>query len=83
MTLLCGWPDAGGDAANVEWVKTLWGRLTPHLPDRVYVNELHDEGGDRVRSAYGPSFARLASLKRQYDPDNVFRLNQNIQPASA
>ena len=45
----------------------------------MYVNFLGDEGADRVRAAYGEAnYARLVALKRQYDPENVFRVNQNI-----
>ena len=47
----------------------------------VYVNELQEEGADCVRDAYGPAFSRLAAIKRQDHPDNIFRLNQNIPPA--
>jgi FAD/FMN-containing dehydrogenase len=46
----------------------------------VYVNNLGDEGEDRVRAAYGENYERLAALKRKYDPDNLLRLNQNIRP---
>jgi len=48
----------------------------------VYVNFLVDEGGDRIRAAYpGQTWERLVDIKRRYDPDNVFRRNQNIPPA--
>jgi FAD/FMN-containing dehydrogenase len=46
----------------------------------VYVNNLGDEGPERVRAAYGENYSRLVALKRSYDPDNMFRANQNIDP---
>jgi FAD binding domain/Berberine and berberine like len=81
MTLLCGWDDPHQDQANIGWLRGLWDRLSPHLPSGVYVNELHEEGADRVRAAYGPAYQRLAQLKQKYDPQNLFCLNQNILPA--
>jgi FAD/FMN-containing dehydrogenase len=64
-----------------EWSRTLWTALQPYQRG-VYVNFLMDEGGQRVREAYGTTkYDRLRVLKRQYDPDNVFRHNQNIPPA--
>jgi hypothetical protein len=63
-----------------EWVRTFWSALEPHQMG-VYVNFLGDEGQERVRESYGPEkFARLQELKRRYDPDNFFRINQNIPP---
>jgi FAD/FMN-containing dehydrogenase len=62
------------------WTRALWQDLRPGLGG-VYVNFLEDEGDSRVREAYtSATYARLAAIKRRYDPTNVFRLNQNIQP---
>ena len=55
--------------------------MEPWAPGGVYVNELGEDEDDRVRLAYGSNYARLARVKRTYDPDNVFRLNSNILPA--
>jgi FAD/FMN-containing dehydrogenase len=64
-----------------EWVRGFWSALEPHFTT-VYVNFLMDEGEARVRQAYGPAkYDRLKALKRKVDPDNFFRLNQNIPPA--
>jgi FAD/FMN-containing dehydrogenase len=63
-----------------EWVREFWGALEPHHSS-VYVNFLMEEGEDRVREAYGAAkYERLKSLKRRYDPGNLFRRNQNIPP---
>jgi hypothetical protein len=64
-----------------EWVRDFWSALKPHHTSGVYVNFLMNEGEDRVREAYGTKkYDRLKALKRRYDPDNLFRLNQNIPP---
>jgi FAD/FMN-containing dehydrogenase len=71
---------ANGFDQEREWSRNFWSALEPHHTS-VYVNFLMDEGQDRVRQAYGPDrYDRLAKLKRRYDPDNLFRLNQNIPP---
>ena len=65
-----------------EWSRKFWSALEPYHTS-VYVNFLMDEGQQRVRDAYGPQkYDRLTALKRRYDPDNVFRLNQNIAPGT-
>jgi hypothetical protein len=51
------------------------------MADALYVNYIGDEGADGVRAAYGSKYERLAMLKAKYDPDNLFRMNQNIKPA--
>ena len=69
--------------AHEAWVTEFAAALRQGDPG-VYVNFLGDEGGTRVREAYpGPTWDRLAGVKRRYDPDNLFRLNQNIPPAAA
>jgi FAD/FMN-containing dehydrogenase len=73
-----------GDAArdeHVRWARECYAALEPFATGRTYVNFLADEGQQRVRAAYGEErYARLVALKRVHDPDNVFRLNQNIDP---
>jgi hypothetical protein len=69
-----------GFDAEREWARGLWSALEPHHQN-VYVNFLMDEGEERVRQAYGAEkYDRLKALKRKYDPENFFRLNQNISP---
>jgi FAD binding domain/Berberine and berberine like len=75
------WSDATDSDRNVEWTMTLFEAMQPHLEESVYVNNLGDEGADRVRAAYGQNHSRLAAVKRTYDPDNLFRANQNIDPS--
>jgi FAD binding domain/Berberine and berberine like len=74
---------AGRDGFDEErdWVRDFWSALEPHHTSGVYVNFLMNEGEDRVREAYGAQkYDRLKALKRRYDPDNLFQLNQNIPP---
>jgi hypothetical protein len=63
-----------------QWARNFWSALEPHHTS-VYVNFLMEEGEERIRQAYGAKkYDRLKALKRRYDPDNLFRLNQNIRP---
>src|SRR5262245_13250612 len=72
--------DPGADL-HVAWAKDFFDAMQQHAGGRVYVNFLGEEGGDRVRQAYGArNYERLVELKRAYDPTNFFRLNQNIDP---
>ena len=65
---------------SYQWVEDFFAAMRPLSTGRVYVNDLEDEGGDRVRAAYGDKYERLAQLKKKYDPENFFRSNQNIRP---
>ena len=62
------------------WVQSFWDAVRPHVRG-AYTNMLNDEENARVNEAYGPQYARLAALKRRFDPDNLFRLNPNVKPS--
>jgi FAD/FMN-containing dehydrogenase len=79
--ITCSTETADGFDEEREWVRNFWTALEP-WHTTVYVNFLMEEGGERIRSAYGTEkWDRLKALKRKYDPDNFFRLNQNIPPS--
>jgi FAD/FMN-containing dehydrogenase len=67
-----------------SWARNTWSAMRPHSTGGVYVNFLtEDEGDDRTLEAYGKEkYQRLAALKKKYDPQNIFRVNRNISPAS-
>ena len=78
----CGtaWADAAEDGERIAAARAYGAAVEP-FANGVYVNALGDEGQDGVRRAYSArKFARLVDLKRRYDPDNAFHLNQNIRP---
>lgn len=64
-----------------RWARDYWQALHPHSAGGAYVNFMMEEGDDRVRATYGANHRRLREIKRRYDPDNLFRVNQNIPPA--
>lgn len=73
------------DPANAEtlrsWSGDYWNATHPYSAGAAYVNFMMDEGQDRVRASYGPNYSRLSEIKAEYDPQNVFHINQNIRPA--
>jgi FAD/FMN-containing dehydrogenase len=76
------WKPGEPDEPNVTWVRNTWERIQPFAAGGLYVNEIgEDDGRDRVKQAYGVNYARLAAIKKKYDPTNLFRLNANIEPA--
>lgn len=78
------WRDPADDQRCIEWTRALFADLAPWATGGVYVNFMPDDetGQDRLRAAYGPHWNRLTRVKRRYDPENFFRMNQNIQPAA-
>jgi hypothetical protein len=76
-------PDDDTAQAHISWARTLADDMKPHTVEGVYLNYISDEGEERVRSTYGPAkYDRLVGLKDRWDPDNLFRLNQNIRPSN-
>ena len=80
LNLLGNWADASEDSANVSWVRSLFKKLRPSMTPGVYVNFMSGDEDDRVPEAYRERWERLVTVKSQYDPNNFFRLNQNIRP---
>jgi len=76
-------PEAGNADAIRNWTIDYHEALHPYSAGGAYVNMMMDEGEERVRASYRDNYGRLADVKRTYDPDNLFRINQNIRPASA
>ena len=76
------WPDPADNEANTKWVRDYWSAIHPYSgTDGGYVNFMGDDDQDRVEANYGGNYERLSKVKAKYDPDNLFHLNQNIQPA--
>ncbi len=76
-------PDPANARSISEWAKAYHDALHPYSAGGGYVNFMMDEGQSRVRASYGGNYERLAEIKGTYDPDNLFRVNQNILPARA
>ena len=73
------WTEPGMQDACIAWVRETWEAVSPYA-DGVYVNHLDHDDESRVRSAFGSNYDRLVEIKRKYDADNFFRLNNNIPP---
>jgi FAD/FMN-containing dehydrogenase len=81
VTSMTYWSQSDEHERHHAWIDS-WQELVRPLANGAYVNFLEEEGAARVHQAYPVhTYARLAAVKRRWDPDNVFRLNQNIEPA--
>jgi FAD/FMN-containing dehydrogenase len=74
------WDERKDDERCVAWARAFFQASAPYASDGAYVNFMTEEESDRVVAAYGANYDRLAQIKRQYDPGNLFHLNQNIKP---
>jgi FAD/FMN-containing dehydrogenase len=80
-TVIAGmWPDPADNQANIGWVRDYYDATAPLSEEGGYVNFMADDDQDRIRANYRGNYERLVAIKRTYDPDNLFHLNQNIQP---
>jgi FAD/FMN-containing dehydrogenase len=75
-------PDPANAERITEWTKEYWAALHPYSAGGAYVNFMMDEGQERIRATYRDNFERLAAIKNEYDPTNLFRVNQNIKPTA-
>lgn len=80
ITLLANWSDASADADNISWVRQVFNKLRPAMKPGVYVNFMSGDEQDRVPEAYQGRWDRMVEVKTRYDPNNFFRLNQNVPP---
>jgi hypothetical protein len=76
-------PDPASKDKIVSWARGYWDATHPFGAGGAYVNFMMDEGQDRIKDTYRGNYSRLAAIKATYDPTNFFKVNQNIQPASA
>ncbi len=74
------WDEPSDDERCVAWARSFFKATEPHATGGVYVNFI-PEDEDCVKAAFGVNYDRLAQLKTRYDPDNLFRINQNVAPA--
>ncbi|WP_047864872.1 FAD-binding oxidoreductase [Rubrobacter aplysinae] len=75
-------PEPANRELIIDWSRDYWEAIHPHSAGGAYVNMMMDEGQERVRASYRDNYDRLAAVKREYDPGNLFRVNQNIVPAA-
>ena len=79
--VIVGVSDNAADKEKItNWARNYWSDVHPHSMGGAYVNFMMEEGQDRVKASYGDNYSRLAQAKAKYDPDNLFRVNQNIIP---
>jgi FAD/FMN-containing dehydrogenase len=80
-TVIAGmWPDPAQNDAAIGWVRDFYEATARHSEEGGYINFMSGDDQERIRSNYGANYDRLVEIKRKYDPDNLFRLNQNIRP---
>jgi FAD/FMN-containing dehydrogenase len=82
LNVPASWTDPADDAREIAWVRDAYRSIEPHATGGAYVNFMEADETAPASIAYGATLDRLAQVKAIYDPDNHFRLNQNITPAA-
>ena len=82
LLIVSQWQNPRETEPNIAWAKESFEALHPYLASRSYVNNLTADDGRMVQSVWGANYQRLATIKRRYDPGNIFRLNHNIDPSA-
>jgi FAD/FMN-containing dehydrogenase len=74
------WDEAAHDETCISWARAFFEATAPYASGGAYVNFMTEDESDRVAAAYGVNYARLRQIKKRYDPENIFHMNQNIKP---
>jgi len=80
LIFLAQWTEPGESQLHIEWARTSADSIRPFSSDSYYLNYLGEESEDTIKAAFGPNYERLMAVKKKYDPENFFSLNQNIKP---
>lgn len=80
LGIFSGWIEAEHDEKNINWTRELYNKMTPFVSGGVYSNYLDHDDSDKVSASFGSNYSRLQEVKNKYDPNNFFKLNQNIKP---
>ncbi|RJG06782.1 FAD-binding oxidoreductase [Noviherbaspirillum cavernae] len=81
MNVHARWTEPSKDSACIAWAREFFAAAAPHAAGSVYINFMTQDEGERIGEAYGRNFERLMRVKNEYDPQNLFRQNQNIKPS--
>ena len=80
-TVIAGmWPDPADNDANIGWVRSYYDATAPESEQGGYINFMSGDDQERIKANYRGNYERLVDVKRKYDPDNLFHVNQNIRP---
>jgi FAD/FMN-containing dehydrogenase len=80
MVFLASWTDPAKDAERIQWVRDYYNAMAPYSEPGGYINFMQDDDYDKIRDNYRENYDQLVEVKRKYDPENLFHINQNIKP---